>query len=305
MIDFSACPIDPFRMYGGGNGNKIGIIYDGATYMLKFPPKEKTRVHYTNASLSEYLACHIYDLVGIEAQKTLYGRYRVQGKEKNVVACKDFTEGGFRLMEFAKVKNACIGGSSEASSGYATELDAVLEAIDGQSLIDPVALKQHFWDMFIVDAYLGNFDRHNGNWGILVNEERRVARIAPIYDCGSCLYPQMPEEKMADILRDAREIDNRVYVFPTSALKYNGQKINYFEFLSAPVNHDCTEALRRIHPRIHTEEINAFIGSREFLSDVQKDFYTTMLRARKEKILDAALERIEHGSTHKGDGGGR
>ena len=144
MIDFSACPIDPFRMYGGGNGNKIGIIYEGAAYMLKFPPKEKRRVHYTNACLSEYLGCHIYELLGIEAQETLYGIYRVQGKEKKVVACKDFTGDGFRLMEFAKVKNACIGGSSEASSGYATELDAVLEAIERQTLIDPITLKQHF-----------------------------------------------------------------------------------------------------------------------------------------------------------------
>lgn len=297
MIDFSACPIDPFRMYGGGNGNKIGIIYEGAAYMLKFPPKEKRRVHYTNACLSEYLACHIYELLGIEAQETLYGIYRVQGKEKKVVACKDFTGDGFRLMEFAKVKNACIGGSSEASSGYATELNAVLEAIDRQSLIDPIALKQHFWDMFIVDAYLGNFDRHNGNWGMLVNEDRRTAKIAPIYDCGSCLYPQMPEEKMSNILRDSREIENRVYVFPTSALKCNEQKINYFEFLSSHVVHDCTEALRRIHPRIHQEEIDEFIESRDFLSDTQKKFYRTMLRARKEKILDVALERIEHGST--------
>lgn len=157
--------------------------------MLKFPPKEKTKVYYTNASLSEYLACHIYEFLGMQAQENLYGVYRIQGKEKRVVACKDFTGDGFRLMEFAKLKNACIGGSSEDSSGYATELDAVLEAIDRQALIDPVALKEFFWDMFIVDAYLGNFDRHNGNWGLLVNEERRLARIAPIYDCGSCLYP--------------------------------------------------------------------------------------------------------------------
>lgn len=45
--------------------------------------------------------------------------------------------------------------------------------------------------MFIVDALLGSFDRHNGNWGVLVDEERQTAEIAPIYDCGSCLYPQL------------------------------------------------------------------------------------------------------------------
>lgn len=298
MIDFSTCQIDPFRTYGGGNGNKIGVLYEGETYMLKFPPKEKTKVYYTNASLSEYLACHIYEFLGMQAQETLYGVYRIQGKEKRVVACKDFTGDGFRLMEFAKLKNACIGGSSEDSSGYATELDAVLEAIDRQALIDPVALKEFFWDMFIVDAYLGNFDRHNGNWGLLVNEERRLARIAPIYDCGSCLYPQMPEEKMAEILGNPREIDNRIYVFPTSALKQDGRKINYFDFISSHVNPDCTAALMRILPRIHTDEINVFIESQEFLSPQQKAFYRTMLMARKEKILDYARERINNGSTH-------
>ena len=24
-----------------------------------------------------------------------------------------------------------------------------------------------FWDMFIVDALIGNFDRHGGNWGFI------------------------------------------------------------------------------------------------------------------------------------------
>ena len=58
------------------------------------------------------------------------------------------------------------------------------------------------------------------------------------------------------------------------------------------MNPDCTAALVRILPRIHTDEINAFIESQEFLSAQQKEFYCTMLAARKEKILSAARERI-------------
>mgnify|MGYP000905763212 CR=1 FL=1 len=83
MIDFSTCQIDPFRTYGGGNGNKIGVLYEGETYMLKFPPKEKTKVYYTNASLSEYLACHIYEFLGMQAQETLYGVYRTYRERRN------------------------------------------------------------------------------------------------------------------------------------------------------------------------------------------------------------------------------
>lgn len=298
MIDFSNCQVDPFRTYGGANGNKKGIIYEGAIYMVKFPQKESAGGCYTNACLSEYLGCQIYGMLGIEVQETLYGIYDVQGEKKKVVACKDFTGNNFTLMEFANLKNSVIDASRDFSSGYGTELGDVLKAIECQTLIKPATrLKEYFWDAFIVDAYLGNFDRHNGNWGILVNVMRRATKIAPIYDCGSCLYPRLTEDNMPAILDNPNEIDKRVYTFPTSALKLNGKKINYFDFISSHINRDCTEALRRIHPRIHQEEIDEFISSREFLSDVQKKFYCTMLRARKEKILDAALERIEHGST--------
>ena len=53
---------------------------------------------------------------------------------------------------------------------------------------------------------LGNFDRHNGNWGFLVNEKEGLIKLAPVYDCGSCLYPQLDEKKMAYVLSNPEEI---------------------------------------------------------------------------------------------------
>ena len=41
MIDFTGCPVNRFRAYGGANGNKINIIYEGHSYMLKFPPRPR------------------------------------------------------------------------------------------------------------------------------------------------------------------------------------------------------------------------------------------------------------------------
>ena len=38
MIDFTGCPVNKFKGYGGANGNKINIEYNGVSYMLKFPP---------------------------------------------------------------------------------------------------------------------------------------------------------------------------------------------------------------------------------------------------------------------------
>lgn len=177
MIDFTNCPVNKFKGYGGANGNKINIQYDGTSYMLKFPPApSKNKImSYTNSCISEYLACHIFKNLGFTVQETLLGTYTdKRGKEKIVVACKDFTADGRRLMEFAHLKNTCVDSEQ---SGYGTELSSIMKAMDEQSLVEPQKLKDFFWDMFIADAFLGNFDRHNGNWGILIDEQKQYADI--------------------------------------------------------------------------------------------------------------------------------
>lgn len=36
MIDFTKCEVNKFKAYGGANGNKIHICYEGKGYMLKY-----------------------------------------------------------------------------------------------------------------------------------------------------------------------------------------------------------------------------------------------------------------------------
>src|SRR5699024_7182135 len=163
-------------MYGGANGSKIGIIIDGDNYMIKFPGKAKHNpdLSYANSSVTEYIGCQVGSLLNYDMQETLLGSYENQV----VVACKDFEESGYRLKEFALLKNSIIDSEQ---GGYGTDLDDILFAIEEQQLIDPYDLENHFWDMFSLDALIGNFDRHNGNWGFLVNEESGNVKLAPIY----------------------------------------------------------------------------------------------------------------------------
>ena len=292
MIDFTSCEINRFRAYGGANGNKINILYDGRSYMLKFPPipsRNKT-MGYTNGCISEYLACHIFASLEFNTQETLLGTYTdAKGKEKIVVACGDFTEGGKRLIEFAHLKNTCIDSEQ---NGYGTELSTILQAIAEQNLIPSDLLTDFFWDMFIMDALLGNFDRHNGNWGILVNEQSKTAEIAPVYDCGSCLYPQLAVKDMEAILNNEDEINRRIYVFPTSSVEEDGKKISYFEFISSLKNPDCTAALKRIFGRIDIGKINEIVNATPTLDMIQKEFYSVMIAERKAKILDYSMEQL-------------
>lgn len=292
MINFTDCAVNKFKAYGGANGNKINVLYDGISYMLKFPPvpSKNKAMSYTNSCTSEYLACHILASMGLTVQDTLLGTYTdKRGKEKMVVACKDFTADGKRLMEFAHLKNTCVDSEQ---NGYGTELSSILKAIDEQVLLPTEKLRGFFWDMFVVDAWLGNFDRHNGNWGILVDEQKQYAEIAPIYDCGSCLYPQMDVGDMAKVLGDENEINQRIYTFPTSAIVDNGKKISYFDFISSLQNTECNEALGRIVKRIDMDKVNEIVENTPAISDLQKDFYKTMLAERKEKILDFSMELL-------------
>ena len=292
MIDFTSCPVNRFRAYGGANGNKINITYEGHSYMLKFPPRpsRNREMSYTNGCISEYVACHIFGMLGFKVQDTLLGNYvDSRGKNKLVVACRDFTEGGKTLMEFAHLKNTCIDSEQ---NGYGKELSSILEAIDEQSLYPADELRTFFWDMFIADALLGNFDRHNGNWGLLVDEEKQSVEIAPVYDCGSCLYPQLDLERMKSVLQSEEEIDQRIYVFPSSSIEENGVKIPYFDFISSLRYTECNEALKRISARIDLAAIQAFLDSVPELLPIQREFYLTMLTERKEKILDYSLKLL-------------
>jgi hypothetical protein len=292
MIDFTSCEVNKFRAYGGANGNKINILYKGSSYMLKFPPvpSRNKAMSYTNGCISEYLACHIFSALGFKTQETLLGTYTdSRGKEKVVVACGDFTEGGKKLMEFAHLKNTCI---SSEQNGYGKELSSIQQAIDEQTLLPQDQLRDFFWDMFIADALLGNFDRHNGNWGILVDEQSKTAEIAPVYDCGSCLYPQLAASDMEAVLNSEDELDKRIYVFPASSIEENGKKISYFEFISSLKNPDCTAALKRVSARIDMEKIQALIDETPTLLPIQKEFYTVIISERKAKIIDYSMEQL-------------
>ena len=114
-------------------------------------------------------------------KKTLLGTFMVKGREKIVVACGDFTEPGIVLQDFASLKNQMIDSER---NGYGTELSDILQTFDEQTAIDKKEITERFWNMFIVDAFIGNWDRHNGNWGFLYNTRTDEMKLAPVFDCG-------------------------------------------------------------------------------------------------------------------------
>ena len=291
MIDFTELP-KRNKLYAGANGSKISVVYNGEQYMLKFPPYpvKNQDMSYSNSCISEYLGCKIFEKAGVPVQETILGTYKTKkGVEKIVVACKDFTSVGIELQDFASLKNQII---DSGRNGYGTELADILSVFDEQTAMEPEKIRERFWDMFIVDAFIGNWDRHNGNWGFLYHVQSDELTLAPVFDCGSCLYPQADERMIMKILADKQEINHRIFNIPLSAIQNNGKKINYYEFISALDNEECNRALLRILSRIDMKEIFNVIEKTPFISDLQKEFYRTMLMTRKERILDYSVKRM-------------
>lgn len=290
MINFTNLP-QRKKAYGGANGSKLSIIYNDELYMLKLPAHSKlnSNLSYTNSSLSEYLGCHIFNLLGVKAQDTILGVFDYNGVTREVVACKDFTTPTTIVLDFASIKNKVIDSSF---NGYGTELDDILDTIRKQTVIDPIKLEEFFWDMFIVDAFIGNWDRHNGNWGFLYNQETDEIRIAPIFDCGSSLYPQIDKEMIKKVLNSNAEMKARVYEYPTSSIVINGKRINYYQFINSLKYEGCNEALKRIYPRINFLEINKVIDDCDSMNNLNKEFLKKILKLRKELIFDCAIKSL-------------
>ena len=122
-------------------------------------------------------------MVGIPAQETILGTYDVGARI--VCACNNFTADGRELFGICSIKNIAM---DSGHGGTGTELEDILDTIEKQQYVNPVEVLQHFWNVFVVDALLGTFDPHNGNWRFLYhNDDTQSATLAPVYDCGSCL----------------------------------------------------------------------------------------------------------------------
>lgn len=161
---------------------------------------------------------------------------------------------------------------------------------------------ERFWDMFIVDALIRKLGPPYGNRGFLYDDRSDEVTLAPVYDCGSCLYPQADETILEHVLTDRAQLDKRIYDIPLSAINVDGKKIRYFDFISSPQYEGCNEALKRTLPRIDMEKIGAIIEQTPFISDLQKRFYMTMLTERKAPALRLWRRMQRHDDTQTQQG---
>ena len=279
MIDFTNA-IEEFNNYRGSEKKKT-LIYDNKKYLVKFPDpvREKNKnISYINNAFSEYIGSNIFKICGFEVQNTILGKYIYNGKEKIVCACEDFTDDKNVLYEF---ENLAL--SINPDKKIETELNDIMDAIEECKMINIEETKQKFWDMFVIDSLIGNTDRHNGNWGFLLNKDTGKVKFSPIYDCGSALNP-MTEDDVIDKINEI-ELKN-LAINCHSCLRKNGKKINYMVYIKQMKNKECNNAIKRLFLNINIDEINNFIDNVESMSTERKTFYKKIIEMRYEVLKE-------------------
>ena len=277
MIDFTNA-MEEFNNYKGSEKKKT-LIYNNKKYLVKFPDpiREKNKnISYINNAFSEYVGSNIFKICGFETQNTILGKYKYKEKEKIVCACEDFTDDEHILYEF---ENLAL--STNPDKKIETELSDIMEVIEENKMINTIETKEKFWEMFVIDSLIGNTDRHNGNWGFLLNKKTGKVSFSPIYDCGSCLNPMLEDEELKKM--NETELKN-LAINCYSCIKENGKKINYMSYIKQRKNSECNNAIKRIFSNIDINKIIVFIDKIETLSKVRKEFYKNIIDCRYEII---------------------
>ena len=292
MIDFSKAT-EELNSYKGSEKKKT-LIYNNKRYLVKFPDpvREKNKnISYINNAFSEYIGSNIFKIAGFKVQNTILGTYNYNGKEKIVCACEDFTDENHILYEFEK-----LALSTNPDKKIDSELSDIMEVIEEIKNLTQINLmivddiKENFWDMFIIDSLIGNTDRHNGNWGLLVDTISNQARFSPIYDCGSCLNPMLEDKQIENISEtELKNLALNCY----SCIKEDGKKINYMSYIKSGKNKECNEAIKRIFKKININEINTFIDVIPCMADIRKEFYKKIIGYRYE-ILKSVYNNLNN-----------
>ena len=286
--------------YGGHGGSKKGIIIDDEKWFLKYPKSTRSMevqgLSYTTSPLSEYIGSHIYDSIGLEVHDTKLGI----SNQKLVVACKDFLNSSEVIVDYNSIKNEydesverAISDLSSSTLNGNNDIEEILVIMDKNSYFKTMPnLKQRFWDMFVIDAFISNNDRNEGNWGLVLDKETKKIRVAPVFDNGASFYSKSSDERLNSIYMDDFKFKQSVYESSISIYRKNGKPINPLKFIEKMDNKDCNEAILRIVPKINFDKIEGFFNElpKEYngiviLSDIQRKVYLKSLKYRYENVL--------------------
>lgn len=182
---------------GSGRSEKIWLISNtGEIGLFKYPKYDPSTKQITSEHVSEHLASQLGLLIGVETARVDIGIYKgrigsmsylINTPSEHMVEGIDFISGDY--------PNYNANDMRDEDTGKYYSLEHIFVSTRG--IVEPEA-----WiEMMLFDYLIGNADRHQSNWAILVkliDSKERVfdVRRCPLYDNGSSLCSYVSEDKL-------------------------------------------------------------------------------------------------------------
>lgn len=201
-------------------------------------------------------------------------------------ASKSFTEGKYQLHHGNEILALTMAYDQDKQFGQSDHtLDNVFSALDS-TFVRPAAAdaaKRGFAAYVVLDAVIGNTDRHHENWGLLVEPTDTGPRgfLSPTFDHASSLGRELRDEKRASRLRDgsvgAYSEKGRGALFWASFGRYGPSPLNLVR--RAAEEHPALFRPPLSRVREHRKSLAGFVRRvpDDWMSPTAKDFAAALM----------------------------
>ena len=216
--DLSDLEILPIAL--GGVTDKI-VLQDGKRQlMLKFKKEKAAEV--IRDYITEYIGSSIARTLGYSVQQVELAKYN--GEECVAVELLRPLPTSFKGLGSSSADGVRLGSKGQ---NYNLQWLLELRMTSKKFNLSQAAYEEWVWRVFFFDMFIGNFDRHEGNWGFLKKDG--IYNPSPLFDNGACFYPKFFGTDKIEMKPE--EIKHLILFQTKCAIYYNDKKKNYFELL--------------------------------------------------------------------------
>lgn len=264
---------------GSGRSEKIWLeeVKSGSKGLFKFKKAENTTDH-----ISEQLAYQIAELLDIPCAKFEIGSYkgRMGSMSYEMTGTSQLVEG----INYISTKYPEFDPDHlvDKVSKRVYSIEMIKEVLDG------VIEFKEFLKVPVFDYLIGNSDRHQSNWGILISDGNKV--LSPLYDNSSSLCAYLSEKQVNGYLgndfvhwRSLIDTKSKSIIRRTYCEKNRPTHLQMMSYIKENYYSETYELVKKVVDRVTTDWICGILN--EYVE-------TELSETRKKVILQFLVSKV-------------
>lgn len=141
--------------------------------------------------------------------------------------------------------------------------------------LEPLKLFEDFLPVLIFDFLIGNTDRHQSNWALLM--ENRTLRLSPLYDNSSSLCAYVKEDKISEYLgndlflwKSLVDTKSKSLIRITNKDKKQPTHLEVLKFLQKNYYMETRDIVNKIETFVTEESVCAILNKYERILPVNR-----------------------------------